>query len=165
MTNALNVLLPELKAYAGSLCGDPAEAEDLVQDAIERSLRASSAPAEMSQLRPWMFRVIRNLHYDELRKRRVRREYFASEKRLSNGPVGVDVARDTLVRMAFERLPPAMREIVFLVDVMGLSYAEAATVIDVPHGTVMSRVSRARRTLLAKIEDPAETPRARTQKT
>jgi len=146
-------LYPEFRAYALSLCGDPHEAEDLLQDAAERALRADSCPRRAEQLRPWMFRVIRNLHYDELRKRRVRREYMASEKRLlGEGGWPVDHARDVLFRQAFAKLRPETREILFLVDIMGLKYVEAAVVLDIPRGTVMSRISRARRRLLELVD-------------
>ncbi len=80
----IEVLLPELRAYASSICSPSDDAEDLVQDAIERALKADSRPARLEELRYWMFRVIRNLHYDELRKLRVRREYLAAEKRFSD---------------------------------------------------------------------------------
>jgi len=150
-------LYPEFRAYALSLCGNPDEAEDLLQDAVERALRADSCPGRPEELRPWMFRVIRNLHYDELRKRRVRREYLAAEKRLlSEGGWSTDHARDVLFRQAFGKLRPEIREILFLVDVMGLKYAEVATVLDVPQGTVMSRISRARRALLALVDGGSE---------
>lgn len=67
-----------------------------------------------------------------------------------------DHARDVLIRRAFEKLPPDTREVLFLVDIMGLKYAEAAKVMDVPNGTVMSRLSRARRALLELVEGPSE---------
>jgi len=142
------ILLPELNAYARSISSHSDTAEDLVQDAIERSLRADGRPAKLQDLRPWMFRVIRNLYLDELRRHRVRREYQTREKRLSDehGSSG-DVSRDVLIRLAFEKLPSDKREILFLVDIIGMTYAEAAEVIEVAHGTVMSRVSRARRAL------------------
>ncbi|MGK7664762.1 RNA polymerase sigma factor [Marinovum algicola] len=148
----IEVLLPEFRAYAIAICASSDDAEDLVQDAIERALRTESRPTVLDELRPWMFRVIRNLHYDELRKRRVRREYLAVEKRLSDEAGISDAARDILIRMAFEKLPPDMREVLCLVDVMGLKYAEAAKVMDVANGTVMSRISRARKALLALVE-------------
>ncbi|MEM9044205.1 MAG: sigma-70 family RNA polymerase sigma factor [Pseudomonadota bacterium] len=152
----IEVLLPELRAYASSICSPTDDAEDLVQDAIERALKTDARPVRLEELRHWMFRVIRNLHYDELRKLRVRREYFAAEKRLSGDAHGTSqVARDVLIRMAFEKLPPETREVLFLVDVMGLKYAEAAEVMGVPNGTVMSRVSRARRALLELVDGPA----------
>ena len=74
----LEILLPELRAYARSICGSMDDAEDLVQDAIERSLRAESVPSKLQDFRPWMFRVIHNLNIDELRKRRVRKDYSKS---------------------------------------------------------------------------------------
>lgn len=147
----MEILLPELRAYAVAICSSRDDAEDLVQDAIERALRAESRPRVLDELRPWMFRVIRNLHYDELRKKRVRREYLAAERRLSDEAGSSDTARDVLIRIAFERLPPETREVLCLVDIMGLKYAEAAKVMDVPPGTVMSRISRARKALLAAV--------------
>lgn len=146
-------LLPELRAYARSLCRRDENAQDLVQDAVERALRSASRPARLEEIRPWMFRILRNLQYDELRKRRVRREYLASEKRLLDdiGP-GQDTARDVMVRLCFDRLPPDKREVLFLVDIMGLKYDEAAMVMDVPIGTIMSRISRARAALLALVD-------------
>jgi len=151
----IEILLPELRAYAIAICQSRDQAEDLVQDAVERGLRSDRRPTLLNELRPWMFRVIRNLHYDELRKRRVRREYSAVEKRLSDEAGGSDIARDVLIRLAFEKLAPDTREVLCLVDIMGLKYAEAAEVMDVPIGTVMSRISRARKALL-EIVDGAE---------
>ena len=149
----LEILYPEFRAYAYSICDAPDEAEDLLQDAVERALRADSRPARPDELRPWMFRVIRNLHYDELRKRRVRREYLAARQRLmADGGCSVDHARDVLIRRAYRKLRPETREVLFLVDIMGLKYAEAAAVMNVPQGTIMSRISRARRALLALVE-------------
>lgn len=152
----IEILLPELRAYAASICASHDDAKDLVQDAIERALKADNRPARLDELRPWMFRVIRNLHYDELRKLRVRREYLAAERRLSDEADGTfHTARDVLIRLAFEKLPLETREVLFLVDIMGLKYVEAAQVMDVPHGTVMSRISRARKALLNLVDGPA----------
>jgi RNA polymerase sigma-70 factor (ECF subfamily) len=153
----LEILLPELHAYARWICTHPDEPEDLVQTAIERALRSEDRPVKLKDLRPWMFRVIRNLHLDELRRRRVRMEYTVREKRLSNETGELrDMPRDILIRLAFEKLPAEKREILFLVDVVGLKYAEAANVIGVSHGTVMSRVSRARRALRDAVEGKRE---------
>jgi RNA polymerase sigma-70 factor, ECF subfamily len=148
----IEILLPELRAYARSISVSVDDAEDLVQDGIERALRAVGRPASLEILRPWMFRVIRNLNIDEHRKRRVRMEYSQAQGRLLNETAGQgDIAQNVLTRIAFEKLPPATREVLFLVDVMGLKYTEAASVMDVPQGTVMSRISRARRALQAVI--------------
>ena len=149
----IEILLPEMRAYAMSISQSNEEADDLVQDAVERSLRAASKPSELNDLRPWIFRVIRNLHFDELRKRRVRREYSTSQRRLlGEGDVSPNQERDVLLRLAFGKLAPEFREILFLVDVMGLKYADSAQIIDVPVGTVMSRVSRARKSLLELVD-------------
>ncbi len=155
------LLLPELRAYARSLGEEADAAEDLVHDAIERSLNSPNTPNALSALRPWMFRIIRNLHHDELRKRRVRMEYYAIEQRLyGEGSRSRDHARDVLIRLSYERLPPDKREILFLVDIMGLKYEEAGEVIGVATGTIMSRLSRARQALREIIDDDvSESPK------
>jgi RNA polymerase sigma-70 factor, ECF subfamily len=159
MESTLTQLIPELRAYATSLAADRTAAEDIVQDALERALKSQNCPKQINDLRPWMFRTIRNLHYDDLRKLRVRREYAEREGRLSTeGNAIKDPAQDVLVRMAFERLPAEKKEVLFLVDVMGLKYAEAADVIGIAIGTVMSRVSRARQALLMVVDEGGAEP-------
>lgn len=155
----IEVLLPELRAYAFSLVRGDHEAEDLVQDAVERALRSNQRPTKLCDLRPWMFRILRNLRYDELRKRRVRQEYSAGLARYSEeiGQTG-DHAHSVLVRRAYNKLPETAREILFLIDIMGLKYDEAALVLDVPRGTIMSRISRARKALMELVEG-VETPK------
>ncbi len=146
------ILLPELRAYARSVANTADDADDLVQDGIERALRAKGRPEALEALRPWMFRVIRNLNIDEHRKRRVRMEYSNAQTRLLDETSGQgDTAQHVMMRIAFEKLPSSTREVLFLIDVMGLKYSEAAVVMEVPQGTVMSRISRARRSLLALI--------------
>lgn len=148
LTN-IEKLLPELRAYAKSICNSSVEADDLVQDAIERALRSKTQPETLADLRPWMFRVVRNLFYDELRKHRVRREYSLGQGRLTSEAFeGPNQERDVLLRLTFEKLSPEFKEVLFLIDVMGMKYIEAAQIMGVPKGTVMSRISRARRTLL-----------------
>lgn len=149
----LELLLPELRAYARSITSDVGEVDDLVQDAFERALRSNSQPNLLAELRPWMFRTIRNLFYDELRKRRVRREYSEGLGRLSHEATQYhDDTKDIVIRLTFEKLPPEAREILFLIDIMGMKYSQAADVIGVPNGTVMSRISRARRALVELME-------------
>lgn len=162
MTSSLTSLLPELRAYAQALTSNSHSAQDLVQDAVERALRAESCPSRKAELRPWLFRVIRNLHYDELRKYRVRREYLQRDGRYIVEISQPDAqSRDLGIRMAFERLPAEKKDILFLVDVAGFRYAEVARIIDVPIGTVMSRVSRARKSML---EELGETERLAARK-
>jgi len=98
---------------------------------MRSSVLCAARPTKLEELRPWMFRVIRNLSYDELRKRRVRREYSSGVGRLSSKASQVgDHAKDILIRRAFDKLQPEVREILFLVDIMGMKYKEAAEVLD-----------------------------------
>jgi RNA polymerase sigma-70 factor, ECF subfamily len=159
-------LRPQLVAYASVICRNADQAEDLVQDAIERALAAPAAPKDLVDLRPWMFRVIRNLYIDDLRKARVRTEYASHHKRLSDEDPREDgdPLRDLLVRQAFEALSPRHREVVFLVDVMGMRYSEAGNVLGVADGTIMSRLSRARQTMLAQLDESNVSPFPRRQR-
>lgn len=150
----IETLLPELRSYAGSIVSAHEEADDLVQDAMERALKSKNTPVKTAELRPWLFRILRNLYYDELRKRRVRREYSEEQSRLSNeANTATDEIRNIMIRLAFDKLPPDTKEVLQLVDVLGLKYAEAAEVMGVPVGTIMSRVSRARRALIEQVGD------------
>lgn len=149
----LERLLPECRAYARSICLTREDAEDLVQDAMLRALRTNHKPLKIAELRPWLFRVIRNLYNDEIRKLRVRRAYLRHEQiSLDNSNQNSNQERDVIVRQIFNQLSPDLREVLFLVDVVGLKYNEAAKIMDVPHGTIMSRVSRARRAMFEKME-------------
>ena len=159
---ALERLRPDLLGYAVALCGSRPDADDLVQQAHLRVLDVAAAPPA-DRLKPWLYRIVRNLHVDGHRRRRVREEYAASLAR--HDP---DIAtcpdrafESVLLGQALAALDDDKREIVYLVDVEGCSYAEAAELLDVPVGTVMSRVSRARRQLLDLTrDDAAPAPRA-----
>jgi RNA polymerase sigma factor (sigma-70 family) len=159
-------LRPQLVGYARAICGNSDEADDLVQDAIERALIAPAPPTAISDLRPWMFTVIRNLHIDERRKFRVRTEYAGHQIRLvseQSHKVG-DPLQDLLVRKAFEGLSPEHREIVYLVDVMGMRYSEAGEILAIPQGTVMSRLSRARRAIIDQLNESNVEPLRRRER-
>ncbi len=146
----LILLQPELLAYARSLMLELSGAEDLVHDAVVRALHSGSAPKQIADLRPWMFRVIKNLFIDQKRKERVQREYSVTQSRLSDIelPRTGDPVETLMVRQAYAKLSTRDREILCLVDILGMTYAQAASAIDVPLGTVMSRVSRARRAMI-----------------
>lgn len=144
-----------LAAYALGLAGEPAAASDLVSECMLRALNASRVPDEEAAFRAWLLRIMRNFHIDQLRKSE-RIDYVDPEdlEEIEEYQGGEDRFLDRLsVRLAFERLTPLHRDILTLVDVLGLSYTEAAQVLDVPVGTVMSRVSRARQVMLAMISD------------
>lgn len=154
---ALERLRPDLVGYAVALCGSRHDADDLVQEAHLRALgKADSAPP-VDRLKPWLYRIVRNLHVDGHRRRRVREEYAASLVRHDPDiAICADRAFDSvLLTQALAALDDDKREIVYLVDVEGCSYAEAAALLEVPVGTVMSRISRARRALLDVTRDDA----------
>lgn len=153
LRRTLTKLRPELFAYAQSLTLETRDTEDLVHDAVVRALQSDSAPKHIADLRPWIFRIIKNLFIDRIRKERVHREFSSAQKRLSDiGPVqNSDPVEALMVRQAYAGLVLREREILCLVDIMGLTYVQAAAVIGVPIGTVMSRVSRARRAMIKRM--------------
>ncbi len=151
----LLVWLPQLRRYARALSGDPAWADDLVQDTLERALNKSRLWRPDSNLRAWLLTLLRNLFIDQLRARReVAVDDESAPWQHQAAPAGeVDglVLRD--VQRALYRLPVEQREVLLLVGLEELSYQEAATVLGVPIGTVMSRLSRARERMRALLSD------------
>lgn len=142
-----------LLRLARALTGDEALAEDLVQDALVRAWLARDRFREGARPYPWLARILRNAFLDHVRSARVRRERptEAPPERASPEPSPLDAVesrrRAAAVRDAVSRLPPDMALVVTLVDLDGMDYAEAAEVLDIPVGTVRSRLSRARRRL------------------
>src|SRR5699024_6038601 len=111
-------------------------------------------------LKRWLFRTMRNLTIDGFRKARIRREHAAAEAGLAQRQATApDPAERLALCAALEALRPEERDIVVLVDVAGLTYAEAAAATGSPIGTVMSRLSRARRALVRALE-PSDRPAA-----
>ena len=147
-----------LFGYACVLCSDTASAEDLYQDAVLRAMSARSVPGEARSFRVWMFRLTRNLWIDTLRSRR-HHDAWADEvagvdcdDRALTGGEEITVNR-LAVRQAFLLLSKAHRDVLALVDIGGFSYDETAELLDVPRGTVMSRISRARAALARELSD------------
>lgn len=161
---ALTALHPELLAYAQSLTLDTTAAEDLVHDALLRALQSDNAPQEPDGLRPWAFRIVKNLFLDLQRRHKVRMDYFRLEQHLESGHDACDLVEVLVVRQAYEKLAPRDREILCLIDVLGFTYAEASQIIGIPLGTVMSRISRARRSMLELIDDSNVRPFRRSMK-
>lgn len=148
----LQTIAPRLYGYAVSLCADRTLAEDLAQEAIARAMAAARPPDHPAAFRAWVFRILRNAFIDHTRRNgrlvSLHEDDFATalDRQRTDDPADLDdrMVNALAVRQALERLRPAQREIVGLVDVAGFSYAEAAELIGVPVGTVMSRLSRAR---------------------
>jgi len=155
---ALARLLPELRAFARFLSGSRAEADDLVQEALLRTLRAAERGRfdgeadAIGGLRPWCLSVIRNVFHEQRRARR--REVLHGEAEARVGAAAPPALppqeapgeiRDLARGLA--ALSPLLREALVLVGAQGLSYEEAAAVCGVPLGTMKARVARARREL------------------
>jgi RNA polymerase sigma-70 factor, ECF subfamily len=143
-----------LFGYALSLTGDRDEAGELLQECAVRALSAPSVPASSQAQRAWLFRILRNVWIDRYRRRRVVELVGIDEEGCDDDVLWSGESRliDAIaVGQALARLPVAYREIVSLVDLVGFSYSETAELLGVPIGTVMSRLSRARKALLKEI--------------
>jgi RNA polymerase sigma-70 factor (ECF subfamily) len=144
-------LLPRLRRFAHNLTRDPHDADDVVQIAVERALTRLNQWRSGARLDSWMFKIVRNAWIDELRSRGRRGKIFLAAEAGEN--IGTDsMARETellSVQSAMARLPEDQREAVSLVLVEGLPYREAAEVLDVPIGTLTSRLARGREALQA----------------
>jgi RNA polymerase sigma-70 factor (ECF subfamily) len=139
-------ILPRLRRFARSLAGSAEAADDLVQAACERALRAIDSWQPGTRLDSWMYRIIRNLWIDDLRRKR-----FTGDDGELATVAGEDGRRTTEARFALAEvraliaaLPAQQREVLVLVCVEELSYRETAAILGVPIGTVMSRLARAR---------------------
>jgi RNA polymerase sigma-70 factor, ECF subfamily len=143
-------LLPRLHAFASTMLGDPDTARDLVQEAATRALAARRVPDEAAAYRVWLFQIVRNAALDELRRQKrpaLEEDASADLWRFDEA----SIAKIT-VNQALAVLAPPHREIISLIDIAGFSYGEAAALLKVPAGTIMSRIARARSALLAAIE-------------
>lgn len=144
--------LPRLRRYARALTGDVSRADDLVQDTLERALAKLDLWQPGSDLRAWLFTLMHNLFVNQIRVRRPQETVMeeALDEPVSGGQMEALATRD--IHEALARLPEEQREVLLLVGLEQFSYTEAAQVLRVPTGTVMSRLSRARermRTMLA----------------
>ena len=144
--------IPSLRRYARGLAHDPQRADDLVQDTLERAWGRFSMWQRRGAIRSWMFGIMHNLYIDRLRSQRNSPEEDAGEEL----PEAVAAPADRLglrdLERALQRLSTEQREVLLLVGVEEFSYQEAAAVLGVPLGTVMSRLSRARERLRAELE-------------
>ncbi|WP_165985244.1 sigma-70 family RNA polymerase sigma factor [Streptomyces sp. YIM 98790] len=159
-------VLPEVEVLlrvAMTLTAQPADAEDLVQDTLIRAYRAVDR-FDGRHPRAWLLTILRRT---EISRNRSRRPYLLDDpdeelERLAGPPPGAAGATpedvvvgetfDAVVDAALAALPVKHRQVVALVDVEGLSYAEAAQVLDVPEGTVMSRLHRARKRIRMRLQ-------------
>ncbi len=150
-------LLPRLRRFARAITRNPEDADDLVQIAVENALTRSTQWQPGSRLDSWMFRIMKNAWIDEVRARDRRDRVFAPEAAGEHIGVSVtDTQIDSLtVQAAMQQLSEDQRMAIGLVLIEGLSYQEAAAVLEVPIGTLTSRIARGREALQAILADDA----------
>ena len=151
--------IPSLRRYARALTGDTWAADDLVQDTLERACNKWRLWLVGSNLRAWLFCVMHNLFVNQLRQsaggtRPAMLDIDDLADDLPAPAANPDQALD--LQRCLLRLPPEQREVLLLVSLEDMSYAEIAKVTGVPLGTVMSRLSRARARLQALLDAPAQ---------
>lgn len=149
--------ISRLHGYAVSLSGDSHDAHDLVQETALKALKASRIPEDEPAFRAWLFVILRNSWLDLARRRGRRPEMSGTEADYENIGAETWSHDDSListltVKFSLARLSTDHRDVLGLVDVSGFSYSEAADILGVPSGTVMSRVARARTALLKQLE-------------
>lgn len=147
---ALMAELGGLRRFCYSLTGNAADADDLLQATVEKLLLKGMP--EDAHTAKWSYRVCKNVWIDELRAREVRQRYPDIADEADHAPTTESVAEGEraldAVSAALDQLPDDQRLALSLVAVEGKSYAEAAEILDVPIGTIMSRIARARKHLL-----------------
>jgi RNA polymerase sigma-70 factor (ECF subfamily) len=143
--------IPALRRYAIALLRDRQEADDLVHECLVRALDRLQTLRNDVEVRPWLFAILHNLHVSRVRRRQARGQPLSidtvAEQALAAPPRQEEHLRAQDVMRAVERLPEDHRAVLLLVTVEDLSYAEAARVLGIPVGTVMSRLARARERL------------------
>jgi RNA polymerase sigma-70 factor (ECF subfamily) len=152
MMRLVEPLIPALRRYARALLHDRSAADDLVQDCLERVIGRWHQRRDDGDARRWVFAILHNLAMDQLRRARPRGGDVplddVDDAMLAVRPTQEDGLRYGDILRALEQLPEEQRSVLLLVSVEDMTYEEAAKVLDIPTGTVTSRLSRAREKLL-----------------
>jgi len=160
----LRELLPRLRRFACWLTRDESRADDLTQTTLEKALSHWHDRQDDGALRPWLFTIAYRQFLDEQRRaRRYARvlEFFGHTRQMETPSLEREVAAQSVIQ-ALDRLPDTQKHLLLWVSVEGLSYAEIADILNVPAGTVMSRLSRARAALRRLADgEPSMTPALR----
>ncbi|EPL10590.1 RNA polymerase sigma factor [Pseudomonas sp. CF161] len=158
----LRLLIPRLRRFALSLTRNPSSADDLVQACLERALTSWADKRPDGDLRAWLFAILYRQFLDAHRRsRRYARmlEFFTGRDDSQPSTERTVLAQSALA--AFDRLSTEQRALLLWVSVEGLSYKEVAEILDVPTGTVMSRLSRARQALRQLTDGEIHSPSLR----
>jgi RNA polymerase sigma-70 factor (ECF subfamily) len=149
MSNAQSLieLIPRLRRYARALAGERAAADDLVQDTLERAWSKLHLYRRGTDLRAWLFTVMHNVHVNRLRAARPTDPLEDEMPELAQRATQGDALLVRDLERALAALPVAQREVLLLVALEDLSYEETAQALEIPIGTVMSRLARAREKL------------------
>lgn len=142
---------PRLYRLANSWCGDPMLADDLVQETLSKALLKQDQLKDFSRIESWLFRILHNCWMEYLRKKKPTLDIDDVDLQNDETPEVILTEQQIVkrVRNAIAVLPLTQRQVITLVDLEGCSYIEVSEILDIPLGTVMSRLSRAR-TLLKK---------------
>jgi RNA polymerase sigma factor (sigma-70 family) len=140
-------LIPRLRRYARALVGERAAADDLVQDTLERAWSKLHLYRRGTDLRAWLFTVMHNVHVNRLRAARPTDPLEDEMPELAQRATQGDSLMVRDLERAVAALPVAQRQVLLLVALEDLSYEETARVLEIPIGTVMSRLARAREKL------------------
>jgi RNA polymerase sigma-70 factor (ECF subfamily) len=161
--NELEAHIPPLRRYARALTGNADQADDLVQDALERAINKRRLFMPNSSLRAWLFTILNNMYKNNLRSQN-RRPHLTPIDNLATEPSYLPEQHDRLALAetagAIERLPNEQRQVLLLVALEGFAYKEAADILGIPQGTLMSRLGRAR-TTLKKLTEEGEATKLR----
>lgn len=157
----LLIELPHLRRFARALAGDAALADDLVQDCVERALKKQHLYDSTRPLRAWLYAILRNIHISHWR----RASPWGHPKNIDDlegfeGAIPPEQEQNlslSLITQALDHLQPQHREVLVLISLEEVSYREAADIIGVPIGTIMSRLSRARSILQKILEEGGTT--------
>jgi len=160
LRHRMEALRPRLYRLAWSWCHDPALADDLTQETLLRGLRRVDQLRDPGRLDQWLTQILANLHRDHLRRQRETVPLEAVD--LPGGLATEDEAQRLgivqQVQGAIAQLGDEQRKVITLVDLMGFTYADVARILDVPAGTVMSRLSRARDRMRRLLETAGARP-------
>lgn len=160
----LRAVLPRLRRFAQWLCRDTVTADDLVQATLERAISRWGERRDPEALRAWLFQILYRKFLDSRRRaKRESRLLGAQDTGVQQPSVEGEVAASATLR-ALSRLPAEQQHLLYCVSVEDLSYRELADMLEVPIGTVMSRLSRARQALRQLTEEARATPKLKVLK-
>jgi RNA polymerase sigma-70 factor (ECF subfamily) len=150
----LEVHIASLRRYARALMRNSADAEDLVQEALTRAVARADSFQAGTNLRAWLFTILHNVHVNQVRSKAARPQEVDVddvESKLVSPPRQEERVELREMMRAIDELPEEQRKVLLLVALEGLKYDEVADMLGVPIGTVMSRLSRAREAVRAKL--------------